>query len=199
MICDYRLKVFYTVAIKGSFTAAAKELGITQPAVSNHISELEGAIGDILFYRSRRESVLTQKGRILFDYAEKILNLYRCADRELLPAKREDRRTLTIAAVPDAAKFILRPLADYYTRIYPEAGISILERSREEACTMLADSSADIAVTDAPSENSDSTVFATLSVSGSVTPMRTYYLSRATEGDNCEVIDDFLLCCKTFK
>ena len=93
MICDYRLKVFYTVAIKGSFTAAAKELGITQPAVSNHISELEGAIGDILFYRSRRESVLTQKGRILFDYAEKILNLYRCADRELLPAKREDRRT----------------------------------------------------------------------------------------------------------
>lgn len=71
MICDYRLKVFYTVAIKGSFTAAAKELGITQPAVSNHISELEGAIGDILFYRSRRESVLTHKGKILFDYAEK--------------------------------------------------------------------------------------------------------------------------------
>lgn len=34
MICDYRLKVFYTVAVKGSFTAAAKELGITQPAVS---------------------------------------------------------------------------------------------------------------------------------------------------------------------
>ena len=32
MICDYRLKVFYTVALKGSFTAAAKELGITQPA-----------------------------------------------------------------------------------------------------------------------------------------------------------------------
>ena len=51
MICDYRLKVFYTVAVKGSFTAAAKELGITQPAVSNHISELESAVGDLLFFR----------------------------------------------------------------------------------------------------------------------------------------------------
>ena len=48
MFCDFRLKVFRTVAEMGSFTAAAKELGITQPAVSNHISELEGAVGDIL-------------------------------------------------------------------------------------------------------------------------------------------------------
>ena len=66
MICDYRLKVFYTVALKGSFTAAAKDLGITQPAVSNHISELESAVGDTLFNRSRKETVLTSKGRILF-------------------------------------------------------------------------------------------------------------------------------------
>ena len=133
MICDYRLKVFHTVAVKGSFTAAARELGITQPAVSNHISELEGSIGDTLFYRSRKETVLTPKGKILFEYAEKILNLYRCADRELMPSRRNERRQLVIAAVPEAARFILKPLVDNYTRIYPGTEISILERSREEA------------------------------------------------------------------
>ena len=114
MICDFRLKVFHTVAMKGSFTAAAKELGITQPAVSNHISELEGSVGDMLFYRSRKETVLTPKGKILFEYAEKILNLYRCADRELMPPRREDRRRLVVAAIPEAAKFVLRPLIDSY-------------------------------------------------------------------------------------
>ena len=59
MICDYRLKVFYTVALKGSFTAAAKELGITQPAVSNHIFELEGAVGDALYCLNTRRKYST--------------------------------------------------------------------------------------------------------------------------------------------
>ncbi len=199
MICDYRLKVFYTVAVKGSFTAAAKELGITQPAVSNHISELEGAIGDTLFYRSRRESVLSPKGKILFDYAEKILNLYRCADRELTPVKREERRELTIAADPEAARSILRPLVEYYTRIYPGTDISVIERGREEASAMIDDLTADIAVTDMPRENSDSTVFATVAINGASAPMRTYYLSMTTDSEKKAVIDDFLLCCKTFR
>ena len=156
MICDYRLKVFYTVAVKGSFTAAAKELGITQPAVSNHISELESSVGDLLFFRGRRETVLTPKGRILFDYAEKILNLYRCADRELMPVRKDEHREIVIAADSVAARFILKPLADYYSRIYPGTDISILERNREEAAALLSDSAVDIAVTDLPVENADS-------------------------------------------
>ena len=199
MICDFRLKVFHTVAMKGSFTAAAKELGITQPAVSNHISELEGSVGDMLFYRSRKETVLTPKGKILFEYAEKILNLYRCADRELMPPRREDRRRLVVAAIPEDAKFVLRPLIDSYLRIYPGAEISVLERTREEAVAMLADSEADLAVTEAPVEGYDSTVFAVLNISGASRPMATWYLSRTAGTGNEEVINDFLLCCRTFK
>ena len=167
MICDYRLKVFYTVALKGSFTAAAKDLGITQPAVSNHISELESAVGDTLFNRSRKETVLTSKGRILFEYAEKILNLYRCADRELVPIKRDERKHLSIAVVPEAARCMLKPLVEYYSKIYPETDISILERSMEEATTMFNDREVDIVITDIPWKNSDSSVFATLTVNGS--------------------------------
>lgn len=199
MICDYRLKVFHTVAVKGSFTAAAKELGITQPAVSNHISELESNIGDILFYRSRRETVLTPKGRILFEYAEKILNLYRCADRELVPIRKDERRQMVIAAVPDAAGFFLKTLVDYYTRIYPGTEISVLERSREEAAELLADASVDAAITDTPVEGADSAVFATLSIGGSSRPMATWYINRTAGAETDSTIDDFLLCCRTFK
>lgn len=199
MICDYRLKVFHTVAVKGSFTAAARELGITQPAVSNHISELEGSIGDTLFYRSRKETVLTPKGKILFEYAEKILNLYRCADRELMPPRRNERRQLVIAAVPEAARFILKPLVDNYTRIYPGTEISILERSREEAADLLADTAADLAVTESPIEGTDSSVFATVAITGASRPMAVYYLNKAADRNNDEVLNDFILCCRTFK
>ena len=144
MICDYRLKVFYTVALKGSFTAAAKELGITQPAVSNHIFELEGAVGDALFSRSRRETV-------------------------------------------------------YYSKIYPETDISILERSMEEATAMFNDGEADLAITDTPWKDSDSTVFASMTVNGSATPMLTYYIRCSPDPANRKTIDEFLLCCKTYK
>ena len=199
MICDYRLKVFYTVAVKGSFTAAAKELGITQPAVSNHISELECAVGDTLFQRSRKETVLTEKGHILFDYAEKILYLYKCADRELVPRKREDMCRLCIAAVPEAARFILKPIIENYSRLYPDVEISVLERSREEAMLMLDDAEADIAVTDIPWNDSDTSIFATISINGAAAPMTTYYMSRTTDSGKSKIINDFLLCCKTFK
>ena len=183
MICDYRLKVFYTVALKGSFTAAAKDLGITQPAVSNHISELE----------------LTSKGRILFEYAEKILNLYRCADRELVPIKRDERKHLSIAVVPEAARYMLKPLVEYYSKIYPETDISILERSMEEATTMFNDRDVDIVITDTPWKNSDSSVFASMTVNGSATPMLTYYIRCSPDPANRKTIDEFLLCCKTYK
>ena len=67
------------------------------------------------------------------------------------------------------------------------------------AAAMIADRTADIAVTDVPLENYDITVFATVAVNGAAAPMRTYYLSRTADGDNHAVADDFLLCCKTFK
>ena len=198
---DFRLKVFVAAARLGSFSAAAREFGITQPAVSNHISELESSVGDLLFFRGRRETVLTPKGRILFDYAEKILNLYRCADRELMPVRKDEHREIVIAADSVAARFILKPLADYYSRIYPGTDISILERNREEAAALLSDSAVDIAVTDLPVENADSSVFASVSVNGASRPMSTWYLNRnSTPGNNVNpAVEDFLLCCRTFK
>ncbi|HIZ86402.1 MAG TPA: LysR family transcriptional regulator [Candidatus Coprenecus stercoravium] len=199
MICDFRLKVFYTVAVKGGFTAAAKELGISQPAVSNHIFELENEIGDTLFHRNRRGTPLTSKGRILFDYAEKILNLYSCADRELTPSGRGQLRQLTIAASPDAARFILKPLAEYFARVYPGTDISVLERTAEESDAMIADAEADIAITGVPLPQRDSKVFATVSINGGTAPMLTYYITLVKERmhDN-PAINDFILCCKTF-
>ena len=70
---DFRLKVFEAVAEEGSFTKAARALGITQPAVSQNIAELEKITGVRLFDRHRGEVVLTEQGRVFGEYAARIL------------------------------------------------------------------------------------------------------------------------------
>ena len=76
MITDFRLKVFKTVADRLSFTKAAAELLISQPAVTRHISELEKQLGVPLFDRCRGNVSLTAHGKLMLDYANRILAIY---------------------------------------------------------------------------------------------------------------------------
>ena len=73
------MKVFMAVAENGSFTIAAKALGVTQPAVSQNIAELERNMGAELFTRGRGSVTLTAAGIIFKEYAEKILYWYSAA------------------------------------------------------------------------------------------------------------------------
>ena len=79
MFEDFKLKVFMAVAENGSFTIAAKALGITQPAVSQNIAELEKNMGAVLFTRGRGAVTLTAAGIAFKEYAEKILYWYSAA------------------------------------------------------------------------------------------------------------------------
>jgi len=82
MFEDFRLKVFMELVSRKSFTAAARALGVSQPAVSQHISELERILGVQLFERSRSEVRLTEAGEKLKGYAVQILYWYDCARRD---------------------------------------------------------------------------------------------------------------------
>ena len=76
MLEDFRLKVFMTVAQECSFTKAAATLNISQPAVSQHISELERTTGLKLFERLHGEVRLTKPGVIFQIHAKRILDAY---------------------------------------------------------------------------------------------------------------------------
>lgn len=79
MFEDFRLRVFITVAQEGSFTLAARKLHVSQPAVSQNISELEKTLGTVLFERLRGEVRLTDAGSLFKGYAEQILHWYGAA------------------------------------------------------------------------------------------------------------------------
>ena len=70
-----QLEVFLAVAREGGFSRGADKLHRTQSAVSQAIRKLEAEIGEPLFDRSSRDGLLTDAGRVLQEYAERLLNL----------------------------------------------------------------------------------------------------------------------------
>ena len=199
MLNDFRLKVFYTCAIKGNFTKAAKELGITQPAVSSHIAEIENDIHDLVFIRKKGMVELTEKGKILLDYAERILHLYACAHRELVPSTDETHKHLNIAAGSIIARAFLPRLVDSFCKIYPNTSVTILERDDQEMEDLIQSKTIDIAFTLTPSTTRPTDVFATININGSDYPMTTIYMIYDRSNRKAESIENFIMCSKTFK
>lgn len=77
MLEDFRLRVFVTVAEQKSFSKAAQLLGISQPAVSQHVSELEKQLGTKLFRRQHGVTSLTPAGEVFEKYSSRILADYK--------------------------------------------------------------------------------------------------------------------------
>ena len=111
MLDDFRLRVFMMVATEGSFTRAAQHLGVSQPAVSQNIAELEKQVGAVLFDRKRGEVSLTAEGYVFKDYAAKILHWYDAADALFGSAgKMTVNRPVRIASTAFVASFLLPDL-----------------------------------------------------------------------------------------
>ena len=107
---DFRLKVFYTVANRLSFTKAAAELFITQPAISKHIQELEEKYKIKLFDRTGNKISLTQAGEVLLQHTNKIVEIYRDVDFDMSSLINQQRGLLRIGASTTISQYIIPPL-----------------------------------------------------------------------------------------
>jgi DNA-binding transcriptional LysR family regulator len=114
---DFRLKVFYTVARRLNFTKAAKELYISQPAVTRHIHELEGSFKLQLFERNGNKIILTPAGEVLLSYSDRIFDLYRDMEFEMNILAEEHSGILRIGASSTIAQYVISPiLADFHQK-----------------------------------------------------------------------------------
>ncbi len=89
MFEDSRINVFMAVCEEGSFTKAAKRLGISQPAVSQNISEIEKGVGARIFERNRNSVALTEDGRLFKEFAKQILYWYKTASESFRSSSAE--------------------------------------------------------------------------------------------------------------
>lgn len=107
---DFRLKVFHTVAHRGSFTKAAKELLISQPAVTKHIKEIESFYQTKLFSRNGMKISLTEAGELMYRYTEEIFSIYRNLDFDLHALNAKMEGSLRIGASTTISQYVLPPL-----------------------------------------------------------------------------------------
>lgn len=109
----FQLETFLAIAQTRSFSAAAKVVRRTQPAVSQMVRKLEEEIGEPLFDRSSRDGTLTDAGKVLHEYAHRILNLRQEARASLEELRQFQRGTLVIAANEFTSLYLLRVLEEF--------------------------------------------------------------------------------------
>lgn len=119
-----QLEVFLTVAREGRFSRAAEKLFRTQSAVSQTIHKLEEDIGEPLLDRSSRDARLTDAGRVLQEYAERLLNLRTDAEEALVEMRELQKGKLTISANELTALYLLPVLAEF-RRLHPMIKITV--------------------------------------------------------------------------
>lgn len=197
MITDFRLKVFETVAVQKSFTKAAKSLGISQPAVSQNIAELEQQIGDSILVRGQGGVTLTEKGVLLLDYSRRILHLYDCLNRELVPVASPSTAVIRIGACPIAAKFLLPGTIEKFKSIYPGVEIVLLERENFEMENLLSRKMIDIAVSEMRPQGCISEPFIDMNLSGGQKNVKSIFFAFRQDSTLKETIGSFILTAKT--
>lgn len=123
MLEDFRLKVFMAVAAEGSFTKAAVLLGVSQPAVSQNIADLEKTSGRKLFERLRGEVVLTPQGKVFLDYAVKILGQCEAAGYMFTSFQPV---SVKVSVSEELYMYFLAPALESFITVHPEV---VFERS----------------------------------------------------------------------
>src|SRR5882762_384720 len=119
-----QLEVFLAVAREGRFSRAAEKLYRTQSAVSQTIRKLENELGEPLFDRSSRDGLLTDAGRVLHEYAEKLLNLRSDAQEALVELRELHKGKLAIAANELTVLYLLPVLAEF-RHLHPMIKIAV--------------------------------------------------------------------------
>jgi DNA-binding transcriptional LysR family regulator len=120
----YSLRVFLTVANEKSFSRAAEKLLRTQPAVSLSIQRLEQALGEKLIDRSAKELLLTDAGRIVFDYARRFENLQGDLENALAELRDKSSGRLIIGANESSTLYLLSHIENFRRR-YPRIKVQV--------------------------------------------------------------------------
>lgn len=141
-----QLKYFASVAAYGSVSRAARDLSISQSAVTEAVKGLEGLLGTKLFERHSRGLELTQKGQQFLRHAKKILSEVSNASRAFDTVDKQLTGHLNIGVTPLMAGYVLSELLARYSKTNPAVEVSVLEENGEYLEHLLVGGELDIAV-----------------------------------------------------
>jgi molybdate transport repressor ModE-like protein len=142
-----RLRVLAEVARRGSFSAAADALYLSQSAVSQQVATLEREVGMSLLDRTNGGPKLTDAGRTLVDHGEAAIARLEEAEQEVAAIAGLEGGELRIASFPTASAVLLTEALAEFSASHPKVRLSVTEAEPEESLPMLHAAEIDLALT----------------------------------------------------
>jgi len=152
-MADRRLQVFHTVARLLSFTKAADVLKMTQPAVTFQIRQLEEEYNIRLFDRLHNKITLTDAGKLMYSYAEKIFDMYHEMENTVKNNTNNVTGAIKIAATQTIGDYTLPDLLIAFRKANPDIKIQLKTADSMGLGHLVENGMVDIVVTDVPSEH----------------------------------------------
>lgn len=155
-------RVFNCVAKCGSLTKAAKELYISQPAVSLAVKQLENQLGTSLFNRTHRGMELTDIGKLIFADVNGALSLLEDAECKITERTATASGTLRIGATDSIFSYILADKITAFNERYPEVKLELISSTSPETMTQLKEGKCDVAFVNLPISDPEVTLCGTI-------------------------------------
>jgi len=150
---DRRLQVFQTVASLLSFTKAAESLHMTQPAVTFQVRQLEEYFNTRLFDRTHNRISLTEAGKRVYEYGNKIFDLYGEMENAVKELTGEVSGVLIIGASTTIAEYMLPALLGDFKAQYPDVNVRLKVSNTDGIVKMVENNVIDLGVVEAPVAN----------------------------------------------
>ena len=150
---DRRLQVFHTVARLLSFTKAAESLHMTQPAVTFQVRQLEEQFNTRLFDRTHNRISLTEAGQRVYEFADRIFELYAEMENAVRDMTGEISGMLVIGASTTIAEYMLPALLGDFKKQYPDINVHLKVSNSDGIVSMVENNDIDLGVVEAPVMN----------------------------------------------
>lgn len=143
-------RVFQTVSQCNSFSKAAEQLYMTQPAVSQSIAKLEQELNTPLFYRTPKGVTLTNEGKVLHDYVTQSLALMDAGEQKMQEFKNLTTGILRIGVGDTISRFFLLPYLEIFHTKYPGIRLKVMNGTTSEITKLVKNGEADVAICNLP-------------------------------------------------
>ena len=152
-MADRRLQVFHTVARLLSFTKAAESLHMTQPAVTFQVRQLEEYFNTRLFDRTHNRISLTAAGQRVYEFSDRIFDLYSEMENAVSDMTGEISGVLVIGASTTIAEYMLPALLGDFKKKYPDVNVHLKVSNSDGIVSMVENNDIDLGVVEAPVMN----------------------------------------------
>lgn len=149
-MADRRLQVFHTVARLLSFTKAAETLHMTQPAVTFQVRQLEEHFNTRLFDRTHNRISLTDAGKRVFEYSDRIFELYTEMESAVREMTGDVSGVLMIGASTTIAEYMLPALLGDFKKKYPDVNVQLKVSNSDGIVHMVENNVIDLGVVESP-------------------------------------------------